>query len=539
MNNPPGRFYIFLPLIFAGLLIAGIFIGRMLDFSGKGNAGPVLYSAPGDASEKINQVLSYIDREYVDSINPGELSDEAISDMLKHLDPHSTYISVKDLASVNESLQGNFEGVGIEFNVFRDTICVIAVVKGGPSEKAGLMAGDKIIKVEGEDVTGQRDKDKDVSTKLRGKGGTKVKVSIMRPGSDKLLDFTITRGQIPIYSLDVAYMLDGQTGYIKLDRFAETTYDEFMLAVKKLRSEGMQRMVLDLRGNGGGILDIAVQIADEFLEDGKLIVYTKGKAYPKKEYRATKQGALTETPLVILIDENSASASEILAGAIQDNDRGLIVGRRSFGKGLVQHQTDFPDGSAMRLTIARYYTPTGRCIQKPYDKGTDEYYKEELKRYENGELVHADSIHFADSLKFKTPKGKVVYGGGGIMPDLFVPLDTSNRSRYINDLFYKNIFNQFSFDYMNVHRSELLAMGKQAFIDQYKVSDDLLQQFFTYADKSGVKKDLAEIKRSQGQARLFLKSAMARNLWNNEGFYPIYNQNDKTLRQGLDAVEGK
>ena len=333
MNNPPGRAYVFLPLVFAGLLIAGIFIGRELDFSdvGRGNS-KVVFFTPNEASEKIGQVLKYIDNEYVDTINPGELSEKAISDLLQNLDPHSTYIPAKDLSNVNESLEGNFEGVGIEFNVFRDTICVVAVVKGGPSETAGLMAGDKLIKVEGEDITGEKNKDKDVTKKLRGKGGTKVNVSVMRDNSPRLKDFTIVRGEIPIYSIDVAYMLDDVTGYIKLSRFAETSYNEFMKAVKMLKGKGMKNLVFDLRGNGGGLLDIAVAIADEFLEDGKMIVYTKGKAYPRKEYKATKQGALSNTPLVVLVDENSASASEILAGAIQDNDRGTIIGRRSLEK---------------------------------------------------------------------------------------------------------------------------------------------------------------------------------------------------------------
>src|ERR1051325_954114 len=536
MNNPPGRFYAFMPLIFAGLLVAGIFIGRTLQFSSGGNTTIVFSS--NDASEKLNQVIHYIDKEYVDTVNQRDLTDKVISDMLQHLDPHSTYISAKDLADVNESLEGNFDGVGIEFNVYRDTICIIAVVKGGPSEKAGLLAGDKLVKVEGENVTGEKTKDREVTKKLRGRRGTKVKVSILRSGEPRLLDFTVERGEIPIYSIDVSYMLDEQTGYIKLTRFAETSYNEFMDAVKSLRAKGMKRIVLDLRGNGGGILDIAVQIADEFLEDGKLIVYTKGKAYPKKEYRATKQGALTNTPLVILIDENSASASEILAGAIQDNDRGTIVGRRSFGKGLVQHQTEFPDSSAIRLTIARYYTPTGRCIQKPYDKGTEEYYKDEEQRLKHGELENPDSIHFADSLKFKTPKGKIVYGGGGIMPDVFVPLDTARRNRYINELFYKNIFNQFSFDFVNSNRKKLLEMGSEEYIRSYKVSEELLRQFMDYAEKNGVKKNSGDLKHSADLLKNYLKASIARDLWDNPGFYPIYNKDDKTLLKGLEVVEG-
>lgn len=457
MNQPSGRSYIYMPIVFALLLIVGMYIGQSLDFNTNYADSDGAEITAEDAYKKIGQVLKYVNTEYVDSINNDELTEKTVNDLLQNLDPHSTYISAKELKEVNEGLEGNFQGVGIEYNIFDDTIRVVTVIAGGPAADVGIMAGDKIIKVDGENVAGVKIKSKDVTKRLRGDGGTKVRVLIMRNNQKQLTEYAITRGEIPLYSVDISYMLDAKTGYIKLSRFAETSYEEFMQATAKLKRVGMQQLIFDLRGNGGGLLDIAVQIADEFLENEKLIVYTKGKSTATKNYNATKKGQYENLPLVILIDENSASASEILAGCLQDNDRATIVGRRSFGKGLVQHQLDLPDGSAIRLTIARYYTPTGRCIQKPYDKGTEEYYKDEEDRYESGELLNKDSIHFADSLKFKTPKGKVVYGGGGIMPDVFVPLDTMGRSKYLNEIYYNGIITDFCFEYADKHRAELMA----------------------------------------------------------------------------------
>src|ERR1051325_1020798 len=371
------RFKIILPLIFALLLATGIFIGSKLNFSNQ----PIAFLHPEKkSSDKLNNVLNFIEEEYVDTVNKEQLTEKAITDLLANLDPHSVYITAKEVQEMREPLEGNFEGIGIEFNIIKDTIRVISVIAGGPSEALGIQAGDKIVNIEKKNVAGIKIKNKDVLGKLRGKGGTEVNVTIMR--GKKLIDYTITRGTIPIYSVDAGYMLDKKTGYIKVSRFAETTYDEFLEKASSLRSKGMQNLVLDLRGNGGGLLQTAVKICDEFLEKGKVIVYTEGKSHPKETITATDHGILTDTKLILLIDEGSASASEIVAGAIQDNDRGMIIGRRSFGKGLVQRETMFSDSSAIRLTVARYYTPTGRCIQKPYGKDLQDYYSEEYNRYQ-------------------------------------------------------------------------------------------------------------------------------------------------------------
>ncbi|MEW6467831.1 MAG: S41 family peptidase [Bacteroidota bacterium] len=536
MSNRPGRAYIYLPIVFALLIVAGMFLGRMLNFTTGKSQGQAYENLPPD--EKISEVLKYITEHYVDSVDHSDITEKAIEDLLHNLDPHSSYISAKELKDINEQLEGNFEGIGIEFNIVRDTICVVSVIAGGPSQKAGLLAGDKIITVEGKTVAGTNVKNKDVTSLLRGPKGTDVKVGVMRNNQPKLIGFVITRDEIPLYSLDVAYMLDDNTGYIKLSRFAETSYIEFMEAIQKLRKEGMKDLVFDLRGNGGGLLNIAVDIADEFLEKGKMIVYTEGRHSMRKNYTATSKGALTAMPVVVLIDENSASASEIVAGALQDNDRGMIMGRRSFGKGLVQQQTQLPDGSAIRLTTARYYTPTGRCIQKPYNKGLDDYYNEEQARFESGELQHADSIKFPDSLKFHTPKGKTVYGGGGIMPDVFVPLDTSGRTPYLSELFYKSVFNQFSFDYADKKRVVLSAAGLNAFRESFRVDETLFREFIQYAEKNGVKRNEAQIKKSEQLIRNYLKASIARSIWNNEGFYPIYNQDDKTMQQAVEYLNG-
>lgn len=531
-KNNNKTFFLFLPLIFAILVCVGIWIGVNLG----GNVNDLsLFQHRLDPSNKIQQVLDYVEKEYVDSVNREELVEATITEMLHKLDPHSNYYPAKDFEDISQSLEGNFEGIGIEFNVVRDTIRVVTVIAGGPSQSVGLMPGDQIIKIEDTLVAGIKLKNKEITSKLRGKKGTKVSISVKRRNFKKLLDFTITRGEIPIHSIDVSYMIDKEIGYIKLNRFAETSYDEFMDAVKKLKSQGMVKLIFDLRDNGGGLLDIAVMICDEFLADGKMIVYTKGRVYKKEERFATKSGSLTDTELVILIDENSASASEIVAGAIQDNDRGTIIGRRSFGKGLVQRQTELSDGSALRLTTARYYTPTGRCIQKSYEKGYEEYMNEEFGRFGNGELINKDSIHFSDSA-YTTPKGKVVYGGGGIMPDIFIPLDTSTRTEYLNTLFFKGIINQFAFDYTDKKRGDLQKLGIVAFRGDFEVTDALLNELSDYAARNGVEANPLQLKKSAPLIRTYLKAAIARNIWGNDGFYPIFNAADMTFRKAVESL---
>lgn len=531
------RLKFFLPIIFSLLVAAGIFIGSKLNF--RQNSIQFLHPEK-KSSDKLNSVLNFIEAEYVDTVNKNQLVEKAITDLLANLDPHSVYITAKEVQEMREPLEGNFEGIGIEFNIIKDTIRVISVIAGGPSEALGIKAGDKIVKIEGKNAAGVKIKNKDVMGKLRGKGGTKVTVSILRGSSKKLIDYTITRGTIPIYSVDVAYMLDKKTGYIKVSRFAETTYDEFLEKSTHLRAEGMENLILDLRGNGGGLLSTAVKICDEFLEKGKVIVFTQGKSHPKETITATSRGILTETKLIVLIDEASASASEIVSGAIQDNDRGLIVGRRSFGKGLVQRETMFSDSSAIRLTVARYYTPTGRCIQKPYGKDLEDYYSEEYNRYQKGELLNADSIHQKDTLRYKTPKGKTVYGGGGITPDVFIPLDTTGRTPYLSELFVRGAINQFSFDYADKNRKILSAMGLKKFQSSFVVDEKMLSDFISYSEKLGVKSNPREEEISKTLIKNLLKASIARQIWGNDGFYPILNEEDKVISKSLklfDAVK--
>lgn len=534
MEDNRRRYNPYIPLFLALALILGIFLGSRLSFPRE----QVFSEMP--ATTKVNQLLDYIEDQYVDTVNRKELMDRVLGELMQSLDPHSAYIPASDLQQVNESLQGNFDGIGIEFNIIRDTIRVVSALSGGPSEALGIQAGDKIVKIEGKNVAGVKITNEDVIGKLRGPGNSKVNVSIMRKGSPRLLDFTITRGKIPIHSLDVSYMVTPEIGYIKISRFSATTYEEYRDAFEKLQKKGMKKMILDLRGNPGGYLDAAVDLADEFLPIGKLIVYTEGKAHPRREFHSTSRGDFEHSELVVLVDEGSASASEIVAGAVQDNDRATIIGRRSFGKGLVQEQSEFPDGSAIRLTIARYYTPTGRSIQKPYDQGLEAYYNEEVERYNHGELQSADSIRFADSLKFTTPAGKVVYGGGGIMPDIFVPLDTAGRSLYLAELNYNGIVNQFAFYYADRERDKLkeyksIGNFNQSFI----VSDALLNQLVEYAEKNGVKRKDEAIKRSDKLLRTQLKALIARNIWGNEGFYPVINSIDNAYLKALDVLNHK
>ena len=431
MNN---RIRIFLPLIIALAVVGGILIGKQMRQPLPGN-NKFLFSFKQNQFSKINDIINLINDEYVDTVNDKELVESAIKAMLENLDPHSTYIPAEDLKAYTEPLEGGFDGIGIEFHIQNDTIMVVAAVSGGPSEQLGIQSGDRIVAVEGKSVASIGIRNEDVLRMLRGKSGTKVNISVLRKGVDKIVDYEITRDKIPINSLDASYMITDNIGYIRISQFGQHTYEEYQGAFMQLTEKGMTKLILDLRDNPGGYLQTAVKIADEFLPENKLIVYTKGKSRPHENYLASSRGLFQEGEMVVLIDEGSASASEIVAGALQDWDRATIIGRRSFGKGLVQEQNSLPDGSALRLTIARYYTPTGRSIQKPYAEGYGEYVKELFERRAHGELEFADSIHFADSLKFTTPGGKTVYGGGGIMPDIFVPLDTSFVSTFYSEVF--------------------------------------------------------------------------------------------------------
>jgi len=529
MNN--NRKYIYLPIVFALLLTTGIYVGYRYSFLHE-------HRLAENNNGKIEHLLNYIQRRYVDTINQTQLEDKTLNSILQNLDPHSTYVNAKEAKAMNEPLQGNFGGIGIEFNIIKDTIRVIAAISGGPSEALGIQAGDMIVKIEGKNAAGIKITNQQVIEKLRGEKGTKVNISIKRRSVKKAIDFTIVRGEIPIFSVDADYMVNAKTGYIKISRFGATTYEEYMKAFYELRNKGMNSLILDLRENPGGYLNAAIQIADEFLGPGKEIVHTQGRAEPKKVHMATAKGEFENNKLIVMIDEGSASASEIVAGAIQDNDRGTLVGRRSFGKGLVQEEKEFDDGSAIRLTIARYYTPTGRCIQKSYNEGLEAYYNEEIERYKDGELQNADSIKFIDSLKFKTPMGKIVYGGGGIMPDVFVPLDTNGHSIYLSELIYSGNINQFAFDYSDHNRSRLKNYGSfEQFNKNFQVDQNLLNDFYTFADKAGIKRKEKDIKKSEEIIRVQLKALIARNIYGNAGYYPIIQNIDKTFQKAVELAK--
>ncbi len=534
MINRP-KFYVYLPIVFALILILGIYIGRTFHLDRK--EGNVMTNNSAKFS-KIDDVLRYVTDEYVDTIKEDKLVDNTITAMLKQLDPHSAYITKDEIADMNEPLQGNFEGIGVEFNIVDDTIRVVNAIPNGPAEKVGVQAGDKLIMVDGKKVAGIKITNKGVMERLKGKGGTKVKTTMMRRGKKELIDFTITRGTIPIYSIDVAYMVSSKTGYIKISRFAETTYDEYMAAFKTLQKKGMIQLIIDLRGNGGGYLKTAVSLADEFLSEGKEIVYTQGKARPREDYKAKATGSFEHGKLIVLIDDGSASASEILAGALQDNDRATLVGRRSFGKGLVQEQSAFADSSAIRLTIARYYTPTGRCIQKSYAKGVDAYYDEEYARYLSGELESADSMKVKDSVKYRTPMGKIVYGGGGITPDVFVPLDTTGRSHYLAQVEYSGVINDFAFDYADKHRKKLNDYkSAELYNREFEVTSEIMDEFVAYAEKNKIKRNDKQLSISASIIKNQLKALIARNIWNNDGYYPVILSEDNVLKKAVELMK--
>lgn len=491
---------------------------------------------------KIVRFLQYVSSDYVDTVNVDKLVDEAIIDILNNLDPHSVYISKEDVKAMNEPLEGNFEGIGIEFNILNDTLMVVNPIPGGPSERVGLFAGDRIVEIDGKVVAGIGLKNSDVFKLLRGDKGTKVNLKVLRKGFTKPMDFLITRDKIPIYSLDAAYMIDSNIGYIKLNRFSLTTEQEFIDAVAKLKKQNMQNMILDLRGNGGGFLNASVALADHFLDKNKLIVYTEGRTSPRNDFMSTSSGVFHSGKLVVLIDEGSASASEIVAGAVQDWDRGIIIGRRSFGKGLVQNQMPLPDGSMIRLTVARYHTPTGRVIQKPYDYGdSDDYYSDLTNRMQKGELFNADSINFPDSLKYFTlNKGKIVYGGGGIMPDFFIPFDTTFYSSYYGQLVRRDILNQFVHSYIDANRNQLNKNypSFDRFNKNFKVDDKLVSELVAFAEKKNMPPDEKGIETSRKEILKQVKALIARNLFTTSEYFQVVNQDNESVNKALDVIKG-
>ena len=493
-------------------------------------------------ARKLQLALYAISNLYVDSTSETKLVEDAIVGMLEKLDPHSTYTDPEETKEMTEPLQGNFDGIGIQFNMLTDTLYVIQVIPGGPSEKVGLMAGDRIIMVDDTLIAGVKMKNTDVMKRLRGPKNTEVRVKVLRGGVPDLIEFKITRGKIPVYSLDAAYMADKATGYIKLNRFAASSADEFREALEKLKKQGMKNLILDLQGNGGGYLNIAIDLADEFLGKDKLIVYTEGNKQPREEAKSSARGGFEEGRLVVLVDETSASASEILSGAVQDWDRGVVVGRRTFGKGLVQKPIPMPDGSMIRLTVARYYTPTGRSIQKPYVNGNQEQYNHDLiDRYNRGELMSADSIHFPDSMKYNTLETKrIVYGGGGIMPDIFIPRDTSGVTSYFSNVVNSGMLNLYALEYSDRNYDKLASFKTYQDLHKYLQQQPLLSDFTNYAAAKGIKKRPHLINISGKLIEKQIQAYIVRNFFDEAGFYPIFQNDDITLKRAVKVLnEGK
>ena len=489
-------------------------------------------------AQKLATTLYLIENYYVDTANTDKVTEDAIIAALKELDPHSAYISKKDVEKANEPLVGSFEGIGVTFQLIRDTITVISPTAGGPSEKVGIMAGDQFIKIDGEDAFGKKVDNEYVQKHLRGKKGTKVTVSVKRGNDPELLDFEIIRDKIPLNSINAAYMLDNHVGYIKLDRFAQESTQEFKEAFAKLQTQGMESLIFDLRGNTGGYLNTAIELVDQFLTEDKLIVFTEGIHSPRQEWRSTKAGLYTAGKLVVLIDEGSASASEILSGAVQDHDRGVVIGRRSFGKGLVQRPFNLPDGAQIRLTTSRYHTPSGRCIQRPYEKGVEDYAKEMEKRLKHGEYYHADSIQFPDSLKYKTDGGRTVYGGGGIMPDLFIPVDTAYNSKLYTNLVRKGALNRFTTDYGLKHRDAIKAQygDFRNFNKDFTVGQNLVEGLKDAAKEAKVEWNDEQFARSEKYILIQMKALIARNVWETQQYYEVMSSVDPGIQKALEVL---
>ena len=527
MSNPK-RLTVWLPVIIGVSVVAGIFIGGI--FSGKN------YLA--DSDRKLNTILNLIQQEYVDTVDIDELVENSIPKILTNLDPHSMYISAKELSSVNDELEGNFSGIGISFMVMSDTIRIIEVISGGPSEKVGLLPGDRIVAINDTSCIGI--KDEDVKKQLRGIKDTKVKLGIKRSTSKKILNFTVTRGDIPVSTIDAAYMIDKITGYVKLNKFGKKAYQEFLTEMLMLRSQGAERFIIDLRGNGGGLMQPALLIANEFLPENNLIVFTKGREKKNDEQIwSDGMGRFKDEELVVLIDEYTASSSEILAGAIQDNDRGLIIGRRSFGKGLIQQQIPLPDSSAIRLTIARYYTPSGRCIQKDFKRGDENQYSLEVyDRYNHGEIFSKDSIKVNEDNEYYTVSGRKVYGGGGIIPDIFVPSDTAGISQYYINVANAGLLQKFAYQYTDINREALSKMSDYTeLLRRLPSNDALLWDFVSFAVDNGVAARWYYINQSRDLILTRLKALIARDVFGNEAFYPIYNSKDNNIDAAMKAFK--
>lgn len=524
----------FIPFLLAICLIAGIAIGTFYANHFSGNKLGIINTS----SNKLNALLRIIDDQYVDTVNMGELVEEAMPQILSELDPHSSYIPAKDLEAVNADLKGSFSGIGIQFTIQNDTIHVNSVIQGGSSEKVGLMAGDRIVEVDDSAFVGKIVTNSEAMKRLKGEKGSKVKLGVYRPGEKDLLHFTVIRGNIPVKSIDAAYMINEKVGYIKVNKFGETTYPELLIALAKLNQKNCEGLIVDLRGNTGGYMAAAIQMVNEFLPNNRLIVYTQGRKSPREDYNSNGTGSNQKMPLVVLVDEGSASASEIFAGAIQDNDRGTIVGRRSFGKGLVQQPIEFSDGSAIRLTIARYYTPSGRCIQKPYEKGKEsEYELDLLTRYEHGEFFSADSIKQDETEVYHTRLGRPVYGGGGIMPDIFVPQDTTGMTSYFRMAANRGLIIRYTFDYTDQNRSTLQKYDTPEKMEAYLKGQNLLNKFAAWAEKKGLKRRNNLMMKSRRLFEMSLYGNIIYNMLGMEAYVEYLNESDKTVLKAVEILE--
>jgi len=524
------KLQVWLPLVFSLVMIAGMFFGFKLHQQ----TGSAKGFFKKDKRSSLQEAIDLITNRYVDSIGIDSLQDGAVKEMMNHLDPHSVYIPAVNVGDANEDIIGNFQGIGVEFNIFSDTVHILYVVPEGPSDKAGLRIGDRILRVNDSSIVSKTLPSASIKGMIRGEAGSKVKLTVFRNNSTHF--FYVTRGTIPIPSLDAVYMLDSLTGYIKLNKFSESTHKDFLASMEKLQGRGMQNLVLDIRGNGGGLINQAVYLADDFLDGDKLIVYTEGTNTPKREYKAGKEGIFEKGKLVVLVDELSASASEILAGALQDHDRATIVGRRTFGKGLVQEQYDLSDGSAIRLTVARYFTPSGRSIQRPYDKGKKIYMEELLARYQSGEMMSADSIHSNKEKAYKTKAGKTVYGGGGITPDVFVPIDSSLYLQSITRLYLDGRFNNFVYHYYIDHLPEWKKYKTPTeFAARYQNTPDAWSKLVAFAAKDSINlKNIPADDKKEIEERI--KAYLARLRWRTQGFYEVANGTDSVVKQALKTI---
>ena len=529
-----------LPTLTVIAVALGILVGMAL--SQKANAQRIIFQN-GQWSiqqSKVDRLLQLMESAYVDSLNIDSITDEAMIELVHKLDPHSAYIPKEDLEMVNSELAGSFSGIGVQFTIQQDTVRIVAVISGGPSEGVGVLAGDKLITVDDSAFVGKKINNEKVMRTLRGEKGTQVKLGVLRAGSPEMLYFNVTRGDIPVHSVDAKFIIEREgkkIGFIRVNKFGETTYKEFIAALADLYAKGADRYIVDLRENSGGYMEQAIRMANEFLHRGDLIVYSQGRAYPRYEATANGGGRFKETPLVVLIDNFSASASEIFAGAMQDNDRAIIVGRRSFGKGLVQQQMPFDDGSAIRLTVARYYTPSGRCIQKPYTLGDQEDYEKDLmERWEHGEFYSADSIHFADTTAYYTKSGRKMYGGGGIMPDVFVGRDTTLNTPWYNRCVNLAYTYQFAYKYTDTHRKELSKFTDWKSLEQYLIKKDIIREFVAFAKEKGVEPNEAEIQKSRPLMTRLLHAYIVRDVLGDEGFFPLFERDDEITKVAVEQL---